>query len=66
MYNSAHNNTIGSASDANLFNLIMYNGWSGIVVVDSPLGSNILGNNFIYNHWLLRRSTSITAFKIRW
>lgn len=50
LYNGAHNNTIGSASDANLFNLIMYNGWSGIAIVDSPLGSNIIGKNYIYNH----------------
>ena len=50
LYNGAHNNAIGSASDADLANVILSNGWSGVVVVDSLLGSNIIGNNFIYTH----------------
>lgn len=49
LYNDAHDNTIGSASDGDLSNLILGNGWSGVVVVNSVLGSNDIGNNFIYN-----------------
>ncbi|HPS33132.1 MAG TPA: right-handed parallel beta-helix repeat-containing protein [Anaerolineaceae bacterium] len=49
LYNGAHDNTIGSGSDGDLNNLILYNGWSGVAVVDSALGSNVIGNNFIYN-----------------
>lgn len=49
LYDGAHQNTIGSDSDAELYNVVLGNGWSGIVVVDSPLGANVIGNNSIYS-----------------
>jgi len=49
LYNGAHHNTIGSASDNTLGNVVLGNGWSGIVVVNSPLGANVIGNNSIYS-----------------
>jgi len=49
LYAGAHQNTIGSDSDAELNNVVLGNGWSGIVVVDAPLGANVIGNNNIYS-----------------
>jgi len=49
LYNGAHHNTIGSSSDAELYNMVYGNGWSGIVVVNSLLGTNTIGNNYIFN-----------------
>lgn len=49
LYAGAHQNTIGSDSDAELNNVVLGNGWSGIVVVNSVLGANVIGNNNIYS-----------------
>ena len=49
LYAGAHQNTIGSDSDSELNNVVLGNGWSGIVVVDAPLGANVIGNNNIYS-----------------
>jgi len=50
LYNGANNNLIGSEGTADLGNIVYGNRWSGIVVVDSPTGANIIGNNFVYTH----------------
>ncbi|HOE35157.1 MAG: hypothetical protein GX415_01595 [Chloroflexi bacterium] len=50
IYNGASQNTIGSDSSEELGNVVYGNGWSGIVVVNSPLGANMIGFNSIYSH----------------
>lgn len=50
LYNGAHNNEIGSRSNPDHVNEVQSNGWSGIVVVNSPLGSNYIGLNHIFSN----------------
>lgn len=52
IYNGAHDNKIGNSADANSSNMIAANGWSGVVVVDSPTGNNTIVFNYIlYNKY---------------
>lgn len=50
IYDGANDNYIGNAADASESNTIAGNDWSGVAVVDSPLGSNDIHFNYIlYN-----------------
>lgn len=52
LYNGAHDNLIGSETDVQKSNYITSNGWSGVVVVNSPIGKNSIANNYIlYNNY---------------
>lgn len=50
IYDGAHNNTVGSNDTDNRENFVAANGWSGVVVVDSPIGQNHILDNFIVNN----------------
>ncbi len=50
IYDGANDNYIGNAADASESNMIAGNDWSGVAIVDSPLGSNDIHFNYIlYN-----------------
>jgi len=47
IYDGAHDNHIGNLSAPQHGNLIKYNGWSGVVVVNSSIGNNFIVDNYI-------------------
>lgn len=52
IYDDAHNNHVGNLSDPSRYNIIVSNGWSGVVVVNSASGSNYIVDNYIlYNQY---------------
>lgn len=51
IYDHAHHNDIGRDFDLAYANFIVFNGWSGVVVVNSPSGGhNFIGTNFIMHN----------------
>jgi len=52
IYNGAHDNDVGSETEPDKYNYVTRNGWSGVVVVNSPIGKNSIANNYIlYNQY---------------
>ena len=52
IYTEASGNYVGSLSDPQRYNIITSNGWSGVVVVNSSVGSNFIFDNYIlYNQY---------------
>jgi parallel beta-helix repeat protein len=53
IYDHAHDNFVGKPDDPLCGNIIAFNGWSGVVVVNSPYGGyNFIGSNSIlYNQF---------------
>jgi parallel beta-helix repeat protein len=51
IYDNAHDNYVGRETDPSFGNTITFNGWSGVVVVNSPLGgNNYIGTNVILSN----------------
>lgn len=47
IYDGAHDNYVGSDTTPDRTNLVVGNGWSGVVVVNSTVGHNFIGGNII-------------------
>jgi len=52
IYDGAYGNYVGKFGDTTRGNIVGGNGWSGVVIVNSPTGMNyVYGNHIQYNQW---------------